>query len=152
MKCVNCNSTEDLKKFYIVPLENGGNDIESNIVMLCSKCFKLASTRKRKNGRPRVALNSDIENVLHQYIQCKIGTKEAKELIGLTEKNNSTWQRLLKEYRAKYNIIDSRNSVDVFANSPRIGSETRRQGYVKIDNITYEFWNDEKVRKKEFNL
>lgn len=153
MKCINCSSTEDLVRHHIVPLENGGNDIDTNICILCSSCKTKADTPPHKKvGRPRIILDTNIENVLHMYFQCKIGTAEARQLIGLPPRNNSTWQRLQKEYKSKHNIIDSRNNVDNIRNNPRINSQDERPlGYIKlIYGYTYRFWNTGLVEKRKY--
>ena len=41
LKCANCGAIKDLEYHHIVPLIFGGNDINTNIVCLCSKCHKL---------------------------------------------------------------------------------------------------------------
>ena len=38
LKCANCGAIKDLEYHHIVPLIFGGNDINTNIVCLCSKC------------------------------------------------------------------------------------------------------------------
>lgn len=37
-KCVNCGSTRSIGFHHIVPVECGGNDVPSNVAVLCSKC------------------------------------------------------------------------------------------------------------------
>lgn len=41
LKCANCGTIKDLEYHHIVPLIFGGNDINTNIVCLCSKCHRL---------------------------------------------------------------------------------------------------------------
>ena len=151
-RCVNCGLDEKLKIHYIVPLELGGNDIDSNKVLLCSDCYKRATApRVKKVGRPGFILDTNTEKILDEYFKCKIGTAEAKGLIGISLKNKSTWQRLLKEYRSKHNIIDSKNNIDTFKANARIGPEERSIGYVKMrEGIVYEFWNTGEVKVKDY--
>lgn len=44
-KCINCGSTNDIEWQYIVPLEVGGNDTDTNIRPLCNVC-----NYARRNG------------------------------------------------------------------------------------------------------
>ena len=37
-KCVNCGATTDLNYHHIVPVKCGGNDVPSNVAVLCGKC------------------------------------------------------------------------------------------------------------------
>lgn len=151
-RCVNCGLDEKLKIHYIVPLELGGNDIDSNKVLLCTDCYKKATApRVKKVGRPGFILDTNTEKILDKYFKCKIGTAEAKGLIGISPKNKSTWQRLLKEYRSKHNIIYSKNNIDTFKANARIGSEERSIGYVKMrEGVIYEFWNTGEVKVKDY--
>lgn len=107
--------------------------------------------KNKKIGRPRIILDTNIENILNDYFQCKLGASEAKQLIGITQKNNSTWQRLQKEYKDKHNIIDFRNNVDNFKSNPKIDeNEERVIGYIKLkDNAKYRFYTSGKV--EEYN-
>lgn len=114
MNCVNCGADRDLKAYYIVPLDNGGNDIDSNKVYLCHRCAKLSQLSNiKKNGRPSFGSIEDFEDTMRDWFECRIGTKEAKALIGLKQSNQSTWIRLKNEYKDKYNIVDNRNNIDI---------------------------------------
>ena len=50
--CVNCgkNELDEINYHHIIPLSLGGNDIESNIVPLCSKCHDLLHFGQNDNG------------------------------------------------------------------------------------------------------
>lgn len=129
MKCCNCGADRDLKAYYIVPLDNGGNDIESNKVYLCRRCARLSHlSNMKKNGRPNFGHIEDFEDTIRDWFNCKIGTKEAKELIGLNPNNQSTWSRLKNEYKEKYNIEDNRNNIDILDSK---GLDTYVIGYIK---------------------
>lgn len=129
MNCVNCGADRDLKKYYIVPLDNGGRDIDSNKVYLCCKCAKLSQlSNAKKNGRPSFGNIEDFEDTMRDWFNCKIGTKEAKALIGLKQNNQSTWQRLKKGYKDKYNIVDNRNNIDILEAK---GLDNNIVGYIK---------------------
>lgn len=129
MNCVNCGADRDLKAYYIVPLDSGGNDVDSNKVYLCRKCAKLSQlSTTKKNGRPSFGNIEDFEDTMRDWFECRIGTKEAKSLIGLKQNNQSTWQRLKKEYKDKYNIVDNRNNIDILEAK---GLDNNVVGYIK---------------------
>ena len=129
MNCVNCGADRDLKAYYIVPLNNGGNDVDSNKVYLCCKCAKLSQlSNTKKNGRPSFGSIEDFEDTMRDWFECRIGTKEAKALIGLKQSNQSTWIRLKKEYKEKYDIVDNRNNIDILEAK---GLDNSVVGYIK---------------------
>lgn len=132
MNCVNCGADRDLKAYYIVPLNNGGNDVDSNKVYLCRKCAKLSKlSNTKKNGRPSFGNIEDFEDTMRDWFECRIGTKEAKALIGLKQSNQSTWIRLKKEYKEKYDIVDNRNNIDILEAK---GLDNNIVGYIKYKN------------------
>lgn len=129
MNCVNCGADRDLKVYYIVPLDNGGNDVDSNKVYLCRKCAKLSQlSNTKKNGRPSFGSIEDFEDTMRDWFECRIGTKEAKALIGLKQTNQSTWIRLKNEYKEKYDIVDNRNNIDILEAK---GLDNNVVGYIK---------------------
>ena len=129
MNCVNCGADRDLKAYYIVPLDSGGNDVDSNKVYLCRKCAKLSQlSNTKKNGRPSFGSIEDFEDTMRDWFECRIGTKEAKALIGLKQNNQSTWIRLKKEYKEKYDIVDNRNNIDILEAK---GLDNSVVGYIK---------------------
>ena len=132
MNCVNCGADRDLKAYYIVPLNNGGNDIDSNKVYLCHRCAKLSPlSNTKKNGRPSFGSIEDFEDTMRDWFECRIGTKEAKALIGLKQSNQSTWIRLKNEYKEKYDIVDNRNNIDILEAK---GLDNSVVGYIKYKN------------------
>ena len=116
-KCVNCGNKEHIEYHHIVPLKNGGTNNLGNIVPLCQKCHKLAHNKIHRNtynsGRPKAIEFKDAEPILHRYYNMEIGTKETKELLGLSLKNKSTFPKLKKEYEQKYNITNFYNNIDL---------------------------------------
>jgi hypothetical protein len=117
--------------------------------------MNLVQIDKEKNrgvGRPKVELDSNVEKVLDEYFQCKIGTSEAKEKIKLTPKNNGTWRRLLNEYKAKHKIIDCRNNVDNFANNPKMTNyDDMPIGFITLSNNTkYRFYLDGSIEEIQY--
>ena len=88
VRCINCCATP-IQWDHVVALEDGGNDVFSNIVPLCSECHLKKHSmklRKRKTesvknrvhtwgGAPR-KLPENYKDLLHDYIFCKFGKKE----------------------------------------------------------------------------
>lgn len=128
-KCVNCNSDISIEYHHIVPLANGGTNKLSNIVPLCEICHYKAhdksSFNNKNGGRPKAVEYEDAEPILHKYYKLEIGTKETKELLGLSLKNKSTFPRLKKQYEEKYNISKFYNPIDLY-NSQGKRIKTRR--------------------------
>lgn len=117
-KCCNCGSEKNIEYHHIVPLINGGTNNLSNIVPICEECHNKAHDKKylkeRGGGRPNIISFEDAEPFLERYFNQEIGTKECKLLLGLSEKNKSTWYKLKNEYKKKYNISnDFYNRIDI---------------------------------------
>ena len=78
--------------------------------------LKNSQTRRKeslKKSKFRFNYDDEIENILHEYFNCKIGAKEAKQRIGLSTKTTDTWYRLINTYKEKFNIPDEfKNSID----------------------------------------
>lgn len=51
-RCCNCGSTDNLTYHHIVPIIMGGNNIVSNIAVLCGKCHGLVHFDGKKEIRP----------------------------------------------------------------------------------------------------
>ena len=124
--CANCGYDKNIEYHHIVPLKNDGTNKLTNIVPLCETCHYKAHDRssfKAKNaGRPKAIEFEQAETILHRYFNLEIGTKETKELLGISSKTKSTWSRLTNEYKQKYNISsDFKNNIDLLnAQSKRI--------------------------------
>lgn len=69
--------------------------------------------RSEKSGRPPIIEFENAEQTLKRYFNEEIGTEETKRLLGISPKNKSTWYKLLKEYKEKYNIDKFYNHVDI---------------------------------------
>ena len=133
--CVNCGKDDIVEYHHIVPLILGETNNLDNIVPLCCECHDKAHTKyddlkelgiRRSKlagvefGRKRtVVLNSETINILHKYFNNQIGLKEARTLIGLTNKTQTTWYRLVDTYKSKFvvpegfkNLIDLHNSQE----------------------------------------
>ena len=117
-KCVNCGSTDNIEYHHIVPLINGGTNKLSNIVPLCDSCHYKAHDKNkfktRKAGRNRLVNYKDAESILHKYYKEEIGTKECKQLLGISINNKSTWYTLRKEYEMHHQVDENfYNHIDI---------------------------------------
>lgn len=80
-KCMNCGATSNLGYHHIVPVEYGGNDVPTNIAVLCSECHgrvhygkdgvvdhgelvKLGMARAREKGMCFGRRGADAEKVM----------------------------------------------------------------------------------------
>lgn len=99
-KCCNCGTTENLRLDHIVAVKVGGNDIESNLCVLCVQChykkhlldktseemsrrIKEGKARSIKNdGRPR-DVPENYKELLNDYVFCRIGRKELSKRWGI---------------------------------------------------------------------
>ena len=114
--CINCETTKNIEYHHIVPLKNGGTNKLTNIVPICEECHYKAHDRSSFNtkngGRPKLITFEQAESILHRYFRNEIGGIEARELLGLKTKKGA-WERLIKEYKSKYDIRDFYNNIDL---------------------------------------
>ena len=146
-RCINCGSTDDLEIHHVIPLEIGGNDIPSNMVVLCYDCHKAvtnfqlllmtAGRPHKSGGRKRMVV--DCDDTLDRYFRCVIGKKECQELLGISPKNHLTDNVWYKEYLEKHNIKRFRNNIDI---------RTATGGIKYGDCVGYVVYQD--GRKEEF--
>jgi len=74
-RCSNCGFEERLRIRLVVPESAGGQEVESNAVLLCRACeMALDSTSKRKDSDARVVCFM-LSRVLHQGIVEALGTR-----------------------------------------------------------------------------
>lgn len=130
--CSNCGRIENIEYHHIVPLINGGTNKLSNIVPLCVECHEKSHDKEgfksRGGGRPRATTIDEAEPILKKYFNLEIGARECKKLIGISVNNKSTWFKLTKQYREKYNIDKSfKNNIDLLK-SQKNRLETLNQG------------------------
>jgi hypothetical protein len=100
-KCCNCGTTENLRLDHIVSIACEGNDIESNLCVLCVQChykkhlldkkpedlsrrIKEGKARSIKtDGRPR-NVPENYKELLNDFVFCRIGRKELSNRWGVT--------------------------------------------------------------------
>lgn len=145
--CCNCENTENLKKLYIVAPDKGGKDLPTNIIYICDSCYNLSSFKKSKSGRPSLFSFEKIEPIMKDYFECRITTTQAKDKIGISPKNKSSWQKALKLYKDKHNIKTNRNNISVISsNGNTLNDNNRVLGYVVYNNgKKYAYTRNDKV-------
>lgn len=151
-RCFNCGTPDDIEWHHVVPLEVGGNDVDTNMVPLCYSCHKavthhelLLSTsgRPHKSGGRKRIIPDNYKEILHDYLYGKISKTECTARLGLSQKNkgwlrDSVWY---KEYLDELGIKSCKNNVEIKAANGLLqpGVEV---GYVKyidgrVETILY---------------
>lgn len=138
-RCVNCNSDDRVEYHHIVALADGGTNRITNIVPLCWECHQKAHSSKtvaerhkpERTGRPMKELKNLEENV-QLYIDCKIGTRELKERIGL--RGNLTDSVPFRRYINSIGIKSVSNNVDLINSKSKYEWEVKEYR-AKIDYL-----------------
>lgn len=139
MNCVNCGGDIGIQFHHIVPLADGGTNCITNIVPLCEKCHNIAhgskNIRERHRalvtGRPKKELNNLEENI-EKYINCEVGTKELKRLLGLGQGSHITDNAKIKEYLHSIGIKSVCNNVDIINKKVENGFNNKKRYKAKI--------------------
>ena len=106
---------------HLIPLCDGGTNDVRNMIALCKHCHKLVhGCRDRKGylndysseGRP-IKRNEGWETVLEDWAACRIGTREAKERLGISQKSHITDKPWVKDFFDSRGIIPRKNTIDV---------------------------------------
>lgn len=107
---------------HLIPLCDGGKDDVRNIIALCPHCHKLVhGCRNRKGyikdptkctGRRRKQVDG-WEKIVDLWADCKIGTREAKERLGLSQKSHLTDIIWIREHLEKRGIKKVHNTLDI---------------------------------------
>ena len=114
--CVNCGSTENIEMHHIVPLSEGGNNVESNIVMLCRACHYSAHGARigrhtgQRKGRSRVQRPDGVEKIIEKFICGEVTGVEATKMCGLPRQHSFKTIWFVKEY------FESKGITDVMTN------------------------------------
>lgn len=102
--CVNCGSAEDIEMHHVVPLSEGGNNVDSNIVMLCRECHykahgaRIGRYRGERTGRPRVSKPDGAEEFIEKYLRGEISGVEALKIMGMPRQHNFKTIWFVEEY------------------------------------------------------
>ena len=140
--CYNCGSDKDVELHHIVPLKLGGTNCISNIAVLCHKCHMAAHygrhirdyQNKKVSGRPHKADNDIIEKAFADYASGKIGAKECKATLNMSQKVHLTDMRIFKEFKKTHKIRSVKNNIDIIIAKR---GEKPRSGEI-IGSIVYE--------------
>jgi len=120
-KCAICGNNDYLEIHHITPKEAGGNDEYDNLILLCACCH--AAIHKRAYNAAKMNVNTSIDYesaipILDAYFANKIGAKETKEKLNLSQKTHLTESSVYKRYKREHNIGKFYNNVDL-VNSKR---------------------------------
>ena len=91
-KCMNCGSESQLQYHHIVPIAYGGNDVITNVVVLCSRCHSL--THYGNGG------------IINHNDAVKLGIQRAKERgvhVGKKPADYESVMRLIAEKSTQFN-------------------------------------------------
>lgn len=120
-ECANCGSSLDIEYHHVVPLALGGRNKLTNIIPLCHVCHQIAHgsknirhiCRAENTGRPKNIPKENYKSILRDYIDGKIGRKEAERLLGLPKYAKLSEQWYFSEYLKECGIEKVKNSVDL---------------------------------------
>ena len=120
-KCMNCGSTTSLQYHHIVPVICGGNEVPTNIAVLCSSChskvhygrdgvishneaIKMGIHKAKEKGvqlgrKSRCDLESVLRTIAENSTQfnwdSNVTEGEIREMVGLKEVQYSKYKRML---------------------------------------------------------
>ena len=97
-KCVNCGSTTGLQYHHIVPAIYGGNDVPSNIAVLCTVCHQ-----KVHYGKSSTTDHGDCVR------KGQLRAKARGVKLGRRPANNESVMRLIAEKSTQFNNIEDEN-------------------------------------------
>ena len=120
-KCAICEKKDYLEIHHITPKKSGGTDEYDNLILLCARCH--AAIHKRTYNAAKMNVNASIDYesaipILDTYFANKIGTRETKERLNLSQKTHLTECSVYKRYKREHNIENFYNNVDL-VNSKR---------------------------------
>lgn len=95
-KCYNCGDTKHLTYHHIVPVSRGGNDIPSNIAVLCPVCHAKADFERRGTVGHGLLISEGIERARKRGV--KVGRPVA---------NYEHIMRLIAENSTQFNDINN---------------------------------------------
>ena len=93
---------------------------------------KLTEPKNKNGGRPRKISFEDAEPILEKYFDVKIGAKETKKLLGISQKSHNTWSDLLNEYKEKHNINEFYNRIDLYESQDKRVKTLKNKDYIVL--------------------
>lgn len=124
-RCAVCGNTDFLEYHHLIEKQNGGSDDYDNLILLCACCHAAIHNRAYDPKRYRQNTSMDYETalpILEAYFSEKIGTRETKELLHLSQKTHLSESALIKRYKREHDIRGFYNHVDI--------RNSRRRDYV----------------------
>lgn len=146
-RCWHCGTDRQVDLHHIIPAEMGGEDSAHNLIPLCRKCHMRAHNKNQKEyynpGRPRKTKDiPNWESVIEDYLTCRIGTKECKELLKISKGSHISDRSYFKEYLRKKRIKAYRNNLDLIAQHwerlGKDGQEGKITGWIEYQDGTIE--------------
>lgn len=101
-KCVNCGSTKGIVYHHIVPVELGGNEVSSNIAVLCSMCH--GKVHYGKDG------------VIDHGQLVRLGQQKARangKTIGRKPADGERIMRAISEYSTQFNENSTMTETEI---------------------------------------
>lgn len=123
-RCINCGSPDEIEWHHVVPLEVGGNDVDTNLVPLCYSCHKAVthhelllktSGRPHGNGGRKRTIPENYKEILHDYLYGRISKTECSVRLGLSKNNKVNDASWFKEYLDELEIKRYRNNIEINA-------------------------------------
>lgn len=114
-KCAICNSQENIEIHHLLPISKGGNNDESNLLLLCGCCHAAVHGNTYNSDNYRKNISIDYEKakpILEAYFSNQIGTKETKEKLNLSQKTHLSECSVYKRYKREHNIEEVHNNID----------------------------------------
>jgi len=120
-KCCNCGAADNLVYHHIVPISQGGTNNITNIAVVCARCHKAihnekeirAYNLKSGSGRPAKVSEEVSNKAFEEYIYCRIGQKELKEILQLSSNSKIADYGRYKRYLTNQGIRRARNNIDI---------------------------------------
>lgn len=91
-KCVNCGATTHLTYHHIVPVSRGGNDVPSNIAVLCPACHAKADFEKRGTIGHGVLVKEGLERARKRGVKLGKPTADYEKIMQLVAEHSTMFE------------------------------------------------------------
>lgn len=120
-QCAVCGAVDYLEYHHLIPKTKGGTDDYDNLILLCACCHAAVHNRAYDPQKYKNNASMDYEKalpILEDYFNERIGARETKKRLNLSEKTHLSESALIKRYKRENHIIGFYNHVDLI-NSKR---------------------------------